>query len=274
MLKDIRVEGLQRSDAGTVFASLPFRIGDTYNDDEGRRRAARAVRHRPVQRRAHRHRRRLVVVIVEERPVIAAVDFVGLKEFEGHPGQVAEGLRHRRGPALRQGAGRPRRAGAQAPVPDAQPVRRRGGDHGDAAERNRVNVTFTITEGGGEDQELRIVGNKAFSEGRCKGLFDLNHGGWLNWYTKADRYSRAKLNADLETLRSYYLNRGYLEFNVDSTQVAISPDKQGHHHHHQHLTEGQPLHGHRVRWKATSSARKRFKTLVKIRPASPTAATR
>src|SRR5438034_494995 len=94
-------------------------------------------------------------------------------------------------------------------------------------ERNRVNVTFTITEGAAARiSEIRIVGNQAFSESTLKGLFDLNEGGWLNWYTKADRYSRTKLNADLETLRAYYLNRGYLEFNVESTQVAISPDKQ------------------------------------------------
>ena len=65
-----------------------------------------------------------------------------------------------------------------------------------------------------------------FSEGTLKGLFELNDGGWLNFYMKGDRYSRAKLNADLETLRAYYQNRGYLEFEVESTQVAISPDKQ------------------------------------------------
>ena len=58
-----------------------------------------------------------------------------------------------------------------------------------------------------------------------RGLFDLDTGGWMSWYTKSNRYSRAKLNADIETLRSYYLTRGYLEFKVDSTQVAIAPNK-------------------------------------------------
>ena len=74
--------------------------------------------------------------------------------------------------------------------------------------------------------EIHIVGNKAFSESTLKDLFDQDTGNWMSWYTKSDRYARNKLNADLETLRSYYLQRGYLEFRVDSTQVAISPDKQ------------------------------------------------
>jgi outer membrane protein insertion porin family len=73
--------------------------------------------------------------------------------------------------------------------------------------------------------EIRVVGNKAFSESTLRNLFDLNTGTWMSWYTKSDRYSRVKLNADLETLKSYYLARGYLEFRVDSTQVAMSPNK-------------------------------------------------
>jgi len=74
--------------------------------------------------------------------------------------------------------------------------------------------------------EIRIVGNKAFSESTLRNLFDLDTGGWLSWYTKSDRYSRVKLNADIESLKSYYLTRGYLEFRIDSTQVAISPNKK------------------------------------------------
>jgi outer membrane protein insertion porin family len=94
-------------------------------------------------------------------------------------------------------------------------------------ERNRVNVNFSVAEGEvSRIKDIRIVGNQAFSESTLKDLFDLDTGGWLSWYTKSDRYARSKLNADLETLRSYYLNRGYLEFRIDSTQVAIAPDKE------------------------------------------------
>jgi outer membrane protein insertion porin family len=94
-------------------------------------------------------------------------------------------------------------------------------------ERNRVNLTFSVTEGEtAKIKDIRLVGYKAFSESTLRKLFDLDTGGWLSWYTKSDRYSRVKLNADIETLRSYYLSRGYLDFRVESTQVAISPDKQ------------------------------------------------
>lgn len=79
-------------------------------------------------------------------------------------------------------------------------------------ERNRVNLTFSVTEGdAAKINDIRIVGNNAFSESTLKKQFDQDTGGWLSWYTKSDRYARSKLNADLETLRSYYLQRGYLD---------------------------------------------------------------
>ncbi|MGZ5266836.1 MAG: outer membrane protein assembly factor BamA, partial [Caldimonas sp.] len=170
----------------------------------------------------------VAVVIVDERSVIANIDFVGMKEFEKDAlikslkdFGIGEGLPFDKALADRAEQELKRQYltrslyGAEI-VTTVTPQ-----------ERNRVNVTFTVTEGApAKIREIRIVGNKVFSEGTLKGLFELNDGGWLNFYLKGDRYSRAKLNADLETLRSYYQNRGYLEFEVESTQVAISPDKQ------------------------------------------------
>ena len=93
--------------------------------------------------------------------------------------------------------------------------------------RNQVNLAFNITEGQpARIKDIHIVGNRVFSESKLKDLFDLDTGGWLSWYTKSNQYSRAKLNADLEALRTYYLTRGYLDFKIDSTQVAMSPDKE------------------------------------------------
>ncbi|WP_372526209.1 outer membrane protein assembly factor BamA [Piscinibacter sp.] len=267
-LKDIRVEGLQRTDAGTVFASLPFRIGDTYNDEKGAA-ALRALFATGLFKDVRIEiDDGVVVVIVEERPIISGIEFVGLKEFDKDTLAkslkdfgIGEGLSFDKALADRAEQELKRQYltrslyGAEV-VTTVTPL-----------ERNRVNVTFTITEGtAARISEIRIVGNSAFSEGTLKELFDLNEGGWLNWYTKADRYSRTKLNADLETLRAYYLNRGYLEFNVESTQVAISPDKQD-------ITitvnvkEGQPYTVTAVKLEGDYLGKEDdFKTLVTIKP--------
>ena len=227
-LKDIRVEGLQRIESGTVFASLPFRVGDMYNNESG----AAAIRalfalglFKDVRLDAQGD---VLVVIVEERPSISEVEWVGLKEFdkdvlqkalkevgisEGRPFDKA--LADKAEQELKRQYITRSLYGAEV-VTTVTPV-----------DRNRVKLTFTVSEGGpSKIKEIRITGNQNFSEGTLKDQFNLDVGGWLSWYTKSDRYSRTKLNADLEALRSYYLSRGFLEFRIDSTQVAISPDKQ------------------------------------------------
>ena len=227
-VRDIRVEGLQRVEAGTIFASIPVRVGDTYNDDKGSS-AIRALfalgLFKDVRVEVNGD---VLVIIVEERPTVADVEFVGAKEFDkdvlkkalrdvgltdGRPFDKA--LVDRAEQELKRQYINRSLYGAEV-VTTVTPI-----------ERNRVNLSFSITEGEpAKINEIRIVGNKAFSESTLRNLFDLDTGGWLSWYTKSDRYSRAKLNADIESLRSYYLTRGYLEFNVESTQVAISPNKK------------------------------------------------
>jgi outer membrane protein insertion porin family len=90
-----------------------------------------------------------------------------------------------------------------------------------------VAVNFTVDEGEvAKIRGINIVGNHAFTEKELLELMQLSTPGWISWYTKNDQYSRQKLSADLETIRSWYLNRGYLDFNIDSTQVSITPDKR------------------------------------------------
>lgn len=226
-VRDIRIEGLQRVEPGTVFVSMPVQVGDTYNDDKGSA-AIRALfalgLFKDVRIEVNGD---VLVVVVEERPTVAGVEFVGTKEFDkdvlikslrdvgladGRPFDKAQ-LDRAEQELKRQYINRSLYA-AQV-VTTVTPI-----------ERNRVNLTFTVTEGEpAKISEIHIVGNKVFSESTLRDLFDLDTGGWMSWYTKSNRYSRAKLNADLETLRSYYLARGYLEFKVDSTQVAIDPNK-------------------------------------------------
>lgn len=226
-VRDIRIEGLQRVEPGTVFVSLPVRVGDVYDDEKG----TSAIRtlfglglFKDVRIEVNGD---VLVIVVEERPTVADVEFVGTKEFDkdvlkkalrdvglsdGRPFDKAQ-LDRAEQELKRQYINRSLYAAEV--VTTVTPI-----------ERNRVNLTFTVVEGTpAKISEIRIVGNKVFDESKLRGLFDLDTGGWLSWYTKSDRYSRAKLNADIETLRSYYLTRGYLEFKVDSTQVAILPNK-------------------------------------------------
>jgi outer membrane protein insertion porin family len=227
-VRDIRVEGLQRIEPGTVFASLPVRVGDRYTDDKG----AAAIRalfalglFKDVRLETQGD---VLVVVVQERPSVASVEFIGLKEFdkdvlvkalkdvglsEGRPFDKA--LADKAEQELKRQYISRSLYGAEV-VSTATPV-----------DRNRVNLTFTITEGGpAKIAQIDIVGNQAFSDETLRDQFNLDTGGWMSWYTKSDRYSRTKLNADLEALRSYYLSQGFLEFRIDSTQVAMSPNKQ------------------------------------------------
>jgi outer membrane protein insertion porin family len=228
VIEDIRIEGLQRTDPGTVFAALPFRVGDTYTDDKGSA-ALRALFATGLFNDVRLQiDGRVPVVIVDERAIINIVSFVGLKEFDKDPlvkalrdSGIGEGLPFDRALVDRAEQEIKRQYlsrslyGAEV-VTTIVPL-----------ERNRVNVTFTMTEGApARIGELRITGNTVFSDSTLLGLFDLSPTGWFSWYSKNDRYSRSKLNADLERLRAYYVNRGYLEFQIESTQVTISPDKR------------------------------------------------
>lgn len=226
-MRDIRVEGLQRVEPGTVFASLPFRVGETYSDDKG----AAAIRalfglglFSDVRIEINND---VVVVVVEERPTVADISFSGVKEFDNEVLRKSlrdVGLTEARpfDKALADRAEQElkrqylnRSMYAAQVVTTVTPI-----------ERNRVNLNFSVTEGDvAKIRDIRVVGASAFSESTLKGLFDQDTGGWLSWYTKSDRYSRSKMAADLETLRSYYLTRGFLEFNIESTQVALSPTK-------------------------------------------------
>jgi len=271
VLKDIRIEGLQRTDPGTVFGALPFRIGETYNDDKGAA-ALRALFATGLFNDVRIEiEGQVAIVIIDERPIVASVNFLGLKEFDKDPltkslkdAGIGEGLPFDKALVDRAEQEIKRQYltrslyGAEV-VTTVTPM-----------ERNRVNITFTMTEGdAAKIREIRIVGANAFPESTLLDLFELTPVGWLTWYTKNDRYARSKLNADLETLRAYYVNRGYLEFNVESTQVTMSPDKQN-----IGITisvrEGQPFTVTGVRLEGDFLGKDdEFKSLVAVRPGLP-----
>jgi outer membrane protein insertion porin family len=270
-VRDIRVEGLQRVEPGTIFASLPLRVGDTYNDERGSA-AIRALFELGLFKDVRLDvNNGVLVVIVEERPTVADVDFVGTKEFDKAALQkalrevgLADGRPYDK--ALTDRAEQElKRQYVSRSLYNAEVV-----TTVTPIERNRVNLTFTVTEGeSARIREVRVVGNKAFSESTLLGLFDQDSGGWLSWYTKSNQYSRAKLNADLETLRSYYLTRGYMEFRIDSTQVAISPDRQDL-TVTVNITEGEKFVVSGVKLSGNYLGREEeFKSLVTIKPGEP-----
>ena len=228
VVKDIRLEGLQRITAGTVFNYLPIQVGDTLDDT----RTAGAVRtlfktgfFRDV--RLERDGETLVVSVVE-RPSIGSIEFTGNEDLktedlmsaleqigfaEGRVfnrsifDQVEQELHRTYFAAGKYGA---RVTGTVTPI-----------------ERNRVAVRFEISEGVvAKIRQINIVGNIAFDDDDLLDDFKLDTTGFFSFISRSDRYSKPKLEADLETLRSFYLDKGFINFNIDSTQVSITSDKK------------------------------------------------
>jgi outer membrane protein insertion porin family len=224
-VKEIRVEGLQRVEAGTVYATLPFRAGETYTDEKGalsiRNLFAlgvfKDVRIQTVGRD--------VVVVVQERPTISLVEFTGNKEFDKD-----YLVRMMREIGLFEGRPFDKAVADKA----EQEIRRQYLSRSYFATKitltatpidsNRVNLNLAITEGDvAKIAEIKFVGNKAFSSGTLTDEMSMATGNWWSWYTKNNHYSKAKLNADIEAIRSFYLSRGYIEFSIEAPKVDISP---------------------------------------------------
>ena len=270
-IKDIRIEGLQRIEPGTVLATVPFRVGENYSDEKG----TLAIRNlfalglfKDVRIEVSAG---IVIVIVEERPIIGAVDFVGIKEFDKDTLRKAlkdiglsegrsydKALTDRAEQELKRQYINKSLYGAEV-VTTVTP-----------SDRNRVNLNFTVVEGDvARIKSLRIVGTKAFDESTLKDQMDLSEPNYMAWYTKSDRYAQAKLNADLESIKSYYLSRGYLEFRVDSTQVAISANKQDI-SITINVTEGNSFVVSRIMLEGYYLGRdSEFKSLISIKPGQP-----
>jgi outer membrane protein insertion porin family len=228
VVKDIRVEGIQRTEAGTVFSYLPVKVGETMNDDL----ASQAIKSlygtgffKDVRIEAEDD---VLIVTVQERSAIAQIDLSGNKSFPTD--KMKEGLKQI---GITEGQIFDKSQLDRA----EQEIKRQylsQGKYGATVkavasplERNRVAIRFDIEEGAvSKIRDINIVGNQAFSTEDLRAEFLLTTPNWMSWWNKDDQYSKQKLNADLETLRSFYMNQGYLEFNIDSTQVSITPDKK------------------------------------------------
>ncbi|WP_444914366.1 outer membrane protein assembly factor BamA [Microbulbifer sp. ANSA003] len=228
VVDDIRVEGLQRVSAGTVFSALPVRVGDEVETLEIQSATRALFRTGYFEDIQIGQENGVLVITVRERPAISKIEITGNKAIATE--DLLKGMQEN---GLSEG-----QIFKRATLEGlAQELQRQyvGQGRYDASvktevkelPRNQVELRVIVDEGSvAAIKHINIVGNKAFSDEELGEIFELQTTGWLSWLRSDDKYSREKLTGDLERLESYYLDRGYLDFKIDSTQVSLSPDKE------------------------------------------------
>jgi len=228
LVRDIRIDGLTRIAPGTVFANLPIERGDRVDRD----RSAQAIRALfktgffndvELDREGD-----ILVVKVTERPAISKITLTGNKDIKEE--DLLKGLKE---VGLAEGETYDRLALDRVTQELTRQYNNRGKYNVSIKpkitelDRNRVEITITIAEGkASKIRHITIVGNGKFDDSEIREDFESNTSNWLSWYSSDDQYSREKLSGDLERITSFYQDRGYVDFSVESTQVTISPDKR------------------------------------------------
>ena len=227
-IEDIRIEGLQRISAGTVFNYLPVKVGDTMTDNDAKGIIRSLFKSKYFNDVEVERQDGVLVIKVKERPAISSIELVGNKDMDS-----AELLKSLREIGFGEG-----QVFEQAMLERVELELERQyfsrGKYGVAISsevtplsRNRVAIRITMAEGVvATISDINIVGNHAFDDEELMTDFQTTTGSLLSFLTKDNQYSRQKLSADLETLRSFYLDRGFVDFTVESTQVSISDDKK------------------------------------------------
>ncbi len=228
VVENIQVKGLQRISAGTVYNYLPVNVGEDFSSNK----ASSAIRvlfktgfFKDIS--LEKEGSTLVVNVVE-RPSIAKIIFEGNKDLSSD--DLTSALK-------KIGLAEGKVFNRQMLDKVEQELRRQYFSHGkyglkiktdvSRLTRNRVGIHIDISEGRvAQIKRINVVGNKVFENEMLLKAFELDSTNWLSFYTKDNQYSKQKLSADLERLRSYYLDRGYINFSIESTQVAITPDKK------------------------------------------------
>lgn len=228
VISDIRVEGLQRVSAGTVFGAVPYSVGDNVGAEEIRTIARSLFQTETFDDVQIGRDGNVLVIVVKERPTIDSIEFDGNKAIKTEA--LIEGLQ---GSGLSEGQIFKKVTLDQI----ASDLERQYVSQGrydaniettiENLPRNRVAIKVDVFEGNVSGiRHINIVGNTVFDDETLIELLELKLPGWLSFYTKDDQYSREKLQSDIEVLESHYLDRGYLNFRVDSTQVSIAPNME------------------------------------------------
>jgi outer membrane protein insertion porin family len=228
VISDIRVEGLQRISAGTVFGAVPYSVGDNIGAVEIRTIARSLFQTESFDDVQVGRDGNVLVIIVKERPTIDSIEFTGNKAIkteallEGLQGSgLAEGQIFKK-VTLEQIASDLERQYVSQGRYDATVVA-----NVEDLPRNRVAIKVDVFEGNVSGiRHINIVGNTLYDDETLIDLLELRLPGWLAWYTKEDQYSREKLQSDLEAIESFYLDQGYLNFRIESTQVSIAPNME------------------------------------------------
>ena len=229
VVSDIRLEGLQRVSAGTVFEAFPIVSGDRVDGDELSQASRKLFRTGLFDDIKLLQEGDVLIIQVVELPTITKIEISGNKAIQTDmlidglkQSGLAEGLVFKRSTLERISMELERQYVAQGRY-DA-----RISTEVEALPRNRVALNIKVKEGSvASIEHVNIVGNEVYSSAELLKQMQLKTTGFWSWYSSDNKYSREKLAADLETLRSYYLDRGYIRFNIESTQVSISPDKEG-----------------------------------------------
>jgi outer membrane protein insertion porin family len=228
VVSDIRVEGLQRISAGSIFASLTINVGDNVGPNAIGNAIRTLFRTGNFDNVQIARDGTILVVVVAERPSISEINLEGNKAIDSE--SLLDGLKNA-GLAEGKVFRRSTLEGMKMEL-TRQYVSQGRYDAGIETDivslpRNRVAVNIDIDEGTTASiKHINIVGNSVYSDEDLTDLFELKSSGWLSWITSDDKYAREKLSGDLDTLKSYYLDSGYIKFNIDSTQVSVSPDRE------------------------------------------------
>ncbi len=228
VVQDIRIDGLSRISEGTVFNYLPVERGDRI-DQSRVSESIRALYRTGFFDDVELSRQgEILVVTVKERPAIAKLTLTGNKDLKEE--DLLKGLSEI---GLAEGEVYNRLAVQRVTQELTRQYNNRGKYNVSITpsvkelDRNRVEIAIVIAEGkAARIRHINIVGNEAFDEDELRNDFEQDSTNWLSWYSRDDQYSREKFSGDLEKLISYYQDRGYLDFNIDSTQVTISPDRR------------------------------------------------
>jgi len=225
---DIRVDGLQRISSGTVFTYLPVERGDQLD----RSRAQQAIRALfktgffsdvALSRQGD-----ILVITVVERPAINSLTLAGNKDLKTE--DLTKGLADI---GLAEGETFDRLNLQRVTQELTRQYNNRGKYNVKITpqvtelDRNRVDLTITVAEGkAAKIKHINLVGNQQFEDEEVLEGWESSESNWLSWYRRDDQYSREKLSGDLEKLGAFYLDRGYVDFNIESTQVSITPDRR------------------------------------------------